>query len=114
MLDVVAGKHRIDRGIGDSRHIEHGANNIGTNALVDIEAQFCPRVGIKAARRLVLAFRAAANREKNFHRNTRKEIYTPVTEQLLLLYNSQRAEHLIPLTGTDTCASILAYTYITP
>lgn len=67
MLDVVAGENGIHRSIRHCGHIRHGADNIGSNALVDVEAQLLPVGAIEAARGLVLALGAAADVEKSFH-----------------------------------------------
>ena len=66
MLDVVAGKQGIDRGIGHAGHIRHGADNVGIDGLVDVEAEFLPVVAVETARGLVLAFGAAADVEEGF------------------------------------------------
>ncbi len=67
MFDVVAGKHRIDRGIGHAGHIRHGADNIGIDGLVNVQAQLLPVGAMETARGLVLALGAAADVEESFH-----------------------------------------------
>ena len=67
MLDVVAGKQRIDRCVGHRRHVEHGADNVRFGIRVDVEAQLSPFGGIESASGTVLVLGATADVQKSSH-----------------------------------------------
>ena len=65
---LVAELHTDQLRLGFVRQrVGHGADNIGGNALVDVEAKFLPVSAIEAACGLVFALGATADVEESFH-----------------------------------------------
>ncbi|MNH13629.1 hypothetical protein D3C76_906560 [compost metagenome] len=67
MLDVVAGEQRIHRSILDLGHVSHGADYVGVDTLIDIEAQLLPLIRGEALGRAVFALWTATYMKEGFH-----------------------------------------------